>query len=185
MVKPTNGLDNTERVKENLEGLVLGQLSFAPGSARVLDDKLHAVLMYNLRLVQEHFDYEQAGNPERVIEGYTDDIVWTGYLREGGPKVVRGKQEAAENYQSIFYGTEERLFENMWRIPNQEYVFDLSKITFTVNVPDHFTGVSPGQKAEILLFHIFRILNGKIREEHVYEMLPGTYYQLIKPQVPV
>lgn len=167
---------------ENLEGLVLGQLTFVPGSVKV-DDKLHDVLMSNLRLVQEHFDYEQAGDPKKVIEGYSDDIVWTGYLREGGPKVVRGKQAADENYQSIFKGTEERLFENLERTVTQEYVFDLSKITFTVTVPDHFTGVSQGQKAEILLVHIFRILNGKICQEDVYEMLPGTHYHLTKPPV--
>lgn len=169
---------------KDLEGLMLGQLMFPPGSVKVSDDNLDAVLMYNLGLVQEHFDYEQAGDPEGVIKGYSDNIVWIGYIRKGGPKVVRGKREAAENYESIFKGTEERLFENLWRTATQEYVLDLSKITFTVTVPDHFTGVSPGKKAEVMLYHAFRILNGKICQEEVYEMLPGTHYQLIKPPVP-
>lgn len=170
---------------KNLEGLMLGQLTFAPGSVRVSDDNLDAVLMDNLRLVQEHFDYEQAGDPKGVIEGYSDDIVWIGYIRKGGPKVVRGKRDAFENYQLIFEGTEERSFVNLRRIVTKEYVIDESEITLTVTVPDHFTGVSPGQKAKILLYHMFRILEGKICLEYVHEILPGTYYQLIKPPVPV
>lgn len=172
-------------VSENLEKIMLGQLMFVPGSMMAANGNLDAILMENLRLVQEHFDYEQQGKPELVIRGYSDDIVWTGYLREGGPKVIRGKRAAAENYQSIFDGTEERLFENIWRTATREYVLDLSKIRFTVTVPDHFTGVTPQQKAEILLFHVFRILNGKICQEDVYEMLPGTFYQLIKPPAQV
>ena len=136
-----------------------------------------------LKLVQEHFDYEQQGRPDLVMGGYSEDIVWTGYLREGGPKVIRGKKEAADNYQSIFNGTKNRMFENLLRTATQEYVLDLSKIRFTVTVTGHFTGVSPGEQAEILLFHVFRVLNGKICQEDVYEMLPGTYYQLIQPPV--
>ena len=45
---------------ESLEGLMLGQLMFAPGSARVPDASLDSILRFNLDLVQEHFDYEQA-----------------------------------------------------------------------------------------------------------------------------
>ncbi|HLD96899.1 MAG TPA: hypothetical protein VI934_00990 [Candidatus Nanoarchaeia archaeon] len=118
-----------------------------------------------------------------MIKGYSDNIVWTGYLREGGPKVVKGKGAAAYNYSLIFDGTEERLFNNQWRIANKEYVLDLSEISFTVTAPNHFTRVSPGQKAKILLFHVFKILDGKICQEDVYEMLPGTFYQLIRPPV--
>lgn len=133
------------------------------------------VIQTNLDVVTGHFCDEATNNIDGVLASYTDDIRWYAHIRG---IVVKGKDDARTNYDLIFSALRDIEFDTKARFATSEYVFDYSKVRFTV-AGEHFSGLPVGQKGELNLFHIFRMRGGKICEEQVYEMLPKTVYEEI------
>jgi len=131
----------------------------------------------NRKLVDDHLGYETGGTMmiDVLLELYTDDVKWS---IPGRGISVEGKAAAEKNYREIFDGLGNIRFETLWRLATGEYVFDRSRITFTVTKEGHFSGIPKDQEGELALVHRFRMRDGKICEEEVYELPPGTFYEM-------
>lgn len=144
-------------------------------------EPIDPVIRKNLEAVASHIRYEQNHDIDNALELYTDDIEWIAYIRKGGPLVVKGKEAAGANYHSIFDALEDITFETLLRSATRKYVFDRSTVKFTVAREGHFSGLSPGEKGELVLYHIFEMRDGQICKEEVYEIPPDTVYEVWKP----
>ena len=136
------------------------------------------IIDVNRRLVDDHLGYEARGEMGALLDLYTDDIKWSIPARG---IFVECKTAAEANYRQIFDGLENIRFETSWRLATGEYVFDRSRISFTVNKEGHFSGIQKGQEGELALVHRFRMRDGLICEEEVYELPPGTFYEMWNP----
>ena len=146
-------------------------------------EPIDPIIQTNLDVVARHFLDEASNNIAGVLNSYTDDITWIGHIRKDGPLVVEGKDAASANYHSIFDALEGIKFDTLWQSATKEYVFDRSTVKFTVAREGHFSGLQVGQEGELNLVHIFRMRDGKICKEEVYEMPPDTVHEIWKSPI--
>ena len=122
---------------------------------------------YNLAVVAAHFHSEASDEIEKALELYTDDIVWESPVRN---LVLRGKEQAAENYRRMFSSFKVQEFRCLQRFATEDRVVDDTVATVWLigdgveNAP-----VPVGSKVEIRLLHIFEMRHGKISRELVFE----------------
>lgn len=139
------------------------------------EEPIDPVIKTNLDVVASHFRDEATNNIAGVVDSYTDDIEWKVPMRG---IVVKGKDAAAANYFSIFDPLKNIGFDTGLRLATRDYVFDYSTVRFTV-AKEHFSHIPIGQEGELKLLHIFKMRDGKICEEVVYEMPPDTVFEQI------
>jgi hypothetical protein len=137
-----------------------------PMNARILthDD----VIARNLAVVADHLANENPDGIERVIDGYTDDIVWEAPARD---VVFRDKAQVRAAYLRVFESMDVHAFTHMYRFANEDWVFDDSIVEFTL-VGDGFTNCpfELGTRVNMRLVHAFQLRDGKICRENGYEI---------------
>jgi ketosteroid isomerase-like protein len=121
----------------------------------------------NLAAVEAHFHSEAAGEVERALELYTDDIVWESPARD---LVFRGKEATGENYRRMFASFKVEEFRCLQRFATEERVIDDSVATVRIVGDGVVNAPAPvGSKVEIRLLHVFEMRGGKISRELVFE----------------
>ena len=121
----------------------------------------------NLAAVEAHFHSEAAGEVERALELYTDDIVWESPARE---LVFRGKEATGDNYRRMFGSFKVEEFRCLQRFATEDRVIDDSVATVTLVGDGVENAPAPvGSKIEIRLLHVFEMRGGKISRELVFE----------------
>lgn len=136
-------------------------------------EPIDPIIQTNLDVVASHFRDEGSNNIDGVLDSYTPDILWKAPLRDVH---LVGKDAAKANYKDIFSGIGDIKFTTEWRLAIGDRVWDRSRIEFTIT-GEHFSGLPIGHKGELVLFHNFRMRDGKICEEKVYEIEPDALHE--------
>ena len=126
------------------------------------------IIARNHAVVSDHFYNENPDGIERVIAGYTDDIVWEAPARG---VVYRNKDDVREAYLKVFQSMKIHKITQLYRFATEQWVFDDSVIDFTLS-GDGFANcpVLPGTRVSMRLLHAFELRDGKICRENGYEI---------------
>lgn len=132
-----------------------------------MDSIMQDAIELNLAVAEAHFHCEAANEVERALALFTDDIVWESPTRG---LILRGKEEAGDNYRRMFSSFEVEGFRCLQRFATEDRVVDDSVLTAVLtgdgvkNAP-----VPVGSRVEIRLLHVFEMRDGKISKELVFE----------------
>ncbi len=125
------------------------------------------IIEANLAAVEAHFHTEAAGEIEKALELYTDDIVWESPARR---LVFRGKEATGAMYRRMFESFQVEEFRQLQRFATEDRVVDDSVARVVLagdGVPNAPAPV--GSRVEIRLLHVFEMRAGKISRELVFE----------------
>jgi hypothetical protein len=127
-----------------------------------------ATIKDNLAVIDQHFQIEESGEIERVMDQYTDDILWEAPAR--GISLC-GKSAVVENYHRMYGSMADRKLTSLDRFATSSRVVDDSVGSFRL-IGDGLANspLKVGTEVESRLIHVFEMRQGKIALETVYEM---------------
>src|SRR5262245_25551095 len=125
------------------------------------------IIAKNLAAVEAHFHSEAANEVDEALKLYTDDIVWESPARD---LVFRGKKAVGDNYRKMFASFTVEEFRCLQRFATEDRVVDDSVLTVVLSGNAMKDPPVPlGSRAEVRLFHVFEMRDGKISRELVFE----------------
>ena len=106
-------------------------------------------------VVERHFEFENPEQINRVIETFSDDIVWEAPARN---LYLTNHDEIVAQYRKIIAGVIAPDMEVLHRFARGDEFFDDRILHFTA-AKGNVWGIEPGKKASLRLAHYFKVKN--------------------------
>lgn len=119
-----------------------------------------------LAVVNRHFEFETPELIERVIETFSDHVIWEAPARN---LCLTDHHEIVREYRRIIAGIANPTMEVLRVLVGKEEVFEDRIIDFTA-LENNVWGIKPQQRVKLRLAHYFKIHDDKIIHEIGYEM---------------